>query len=247
MIPARTLPPKALVIGLTPLLDERAVGALLDLRARGFDLAIVDVSPVPFAAAGADEAERLAHRLWRAPARGAALPVRARRRPGRRVARGRAARRRAGGGVGIPAPRPRRARLADGRRPRSPPAPSLAAYAAAVAGDDAGRSRSLGAGRASSCSAARSSSGWPSGIAWALLLLAAEYAARSPRAAATSVDAARRSSARGLLVLAELAYWSLELRGPGYEERARRRAAGSPRSACSPSCSVAARRVRRRA
>jgi uncharacterized protein (DUF58 family) len=64
VIPARTLPPKALVIGLTPLLDERAVGALLDLRARGFDLAIVDVSPVPFARAGADEAERLAHRLW---------------------------------------------------------------------------------------------------------------------------------------------------------------------------------------
>ena len=64
VIPARTLPPKALVLALTPLLDERAVGALLDLRARGFDLAIVDVSPVPFARPGADEAEALAHRLW---------------------------------------------------------------------------------------------------------------------------------------------------------------------------------------
>jgi uncharacterized protein (DUF58 family) len=64
IIPARTLPPKALVIGLSPLLDERAVGALLDLRARGFDLAIVDVSPVPFARPGADAAEELAHRLW---------------------------------------------------------------------------------------------------------------------------------------------------------------------------------------
>jgi uncharacterized protein (DUF58 family) len=64
VIPARTLPPKALVVALTPLLDERAVGALLDLRARGFDLAIVDVSPVPFARAGADEAEQVAHRLW---------------------------------------------------------------------------------------------------------------------------------------------------------------------------------------
>ena len=49
VIPPRTLPPQALVIGLTPLLDERSVGALLDLRARGFDLAIVDVSPLPAA------------------------------------------------------------------------------------------------------------------------------------------------------------------------------------------------------
>ena len=50
--------------GLTPLLDERSVGALLDLRARGFDLAIVEVSPAPFASAGEDEADRVAHRLW---------------------------------------------------------------------------------------------------------------------------------------------------------------------------------------
>ena len=46
VIPRRTLPPKALVIALTPLLDERAAGALIDLRARGFDLAIVEISPV---------------------------------------------------------------------------------------------------------------------------------------------------------------------------------------------------------
>jgi uncharacterized protein (DUF58 family) len=65
VIPARTLPPKALVLALTPLLDDRAVGALLDLRRRGFDLAVVDVSPVPFAGAGSGEAEELAHRLWR--------------------------------------------------------------------------------------------------------------------------------------------------------------------------------------
>jgi uncharacterized protein (DUF58 family) len=65
VIPTRTLPPKALVLALTPLLDDRAVNALLDLRARGFDLAVVDVSPVPFAGAGAGEAEELAHRLWR--------------------------------------------------------------------------------------------------------------------------------------------------------------------------------------
>lgn len=64
VLPARTLPPKALVIALTPLLDDRAVGALLDLRARGFDLAVIEVSPVPFTAEGSDEADRLAYRLW---------------------------------------------------------------------------------------------------------------------------------------------------------------------------------------
>jgi hypothetical protein len=35
------------VLALTPLLDERAVGALLDLRARGFDLVVIEVSPLP--------------------------------------------------------------------------------------------------------------------------------------------------------------------------------------------------------
>ena len=48
VIPPRTLPPRALVIALSPLLDERAVGALIDLRARGFDLAVVELSPFPF-------------------------------------------------------------------------------------------------------------------------------------------------------------------------------------------------------
>ena len=64
VIPRRTLPPKALVVALTPLLDERAVGTLLDLRARRFDLAIVEISPVPFATPGEDMLERVAHRLW---------------------------------------------------------------------------------------------------------------------------------------------------------------------------------------
>jgi uncharacterized protein (DUF58 family) len=65
VIPRRTLPPKALVIGLTPLLDERATGALLDLRARGFDLAIVEVSPIPFTEPGRGAPEELAYRIWR--------------------------------------------------------------------------------------------------------------------------------------------------------------------------------------
>jgi uncharacterized protein (DUF58 family) len=65
IIPTRTLPPRALVIALSPLLDERAVGALLDLRARGFDLAVLELSPFPFVEEGTSEAEKLAYRLWR--------------------------------------------------------------------------------------------------------------------------------------------------------------------------------------
>jgi uncharacterized protein (DUF58 family) len=65
VLPARTLPPRALVIALSPLLDERAVGALLDLRARGFDLAVLEVSPFPFVEEGPTETDQLAYRLWR--------------------------------------------------------------------------------------------------------------------------------------------------------------------------------------
>ncbi len=61
----RTLPPHALVLALTPLLDERSVRALLDLRARGFDLAVVEISPVPFAAAGEPASSTSSrYRLW---------------------------------------------------------------------------------------------------------------------------------------------------------------------------------------
>jgi uncharacterized protein (DUF58 family) len=65
VIPTRTLPPGALVIALSPLLDERAVRSFFDLRVRGFDLAVIDVSPFSFVDEGGTEAERLAHRLWR--------------------------------------------------------------------------------------------------------------------------------------------------------------------------------------
>jgi uncharacterized protein (DUF58 family) len=64
LLPARALPPEALVLALSPLLDERAVRSLLDLRARGFDLAVIEISPVPFAPAGPDELDPLARRLW---------------------------------------------------------------------------------------------------------------------------------------------------------------------------------------
>jgi hypothetical protein len=50
--------------GRLALLDERAVTTLLDLRARGFDLAVLEVSPVAFASAAEGEREELAYRLW---------------------------------------------------------------------------------------------------------------------------------------------------------------------------------------
>ncbi|MES1247413.1 MAG: DUF58 domain-containing protein [Actinomycetota bacterium] len=65
VLPPRTLPAKALVLALTPLLDERSTSALIDLRARGFDLVVVEVSPVPFVEPAPDELSRLSYRLWR--------------------------------------------------------------------------------------------------------------------------------------------------------------------------------------
>lgn len=65
VIPRRTLPPSALVVAVSPLLDERSIGALLDLRARGFDLAVVEVSPVPFTRVPNDDVDRIAYDIWR--------------------------------------------------------------------------------------------------------------------------------------------------------------------------------------
>jgi uncharacterized protein (DUF58 family) len=65
VIPRGMLPPQALVIALTPLLDDRSTGALLDLRARGFDLALVEISPLPFVEPARGNAGELAWRLWR--------------------------------------------------------------------------------------------------------------------------------------------------------------------------------------
>jgi uncharacterized protein (DUF58 family) len=64
LIPARVLPPKALVVALTALVDPRFVEALENLRARGFDLVVVEVDPVPLVEPGRSEVDRLAHQLW---------------------------------------------------------------------------------------------------------------------------------------------------------------------------------------
>lgn len=64
-LPPRTLPPKALVVALTPFLDDRAATALLDLRARGYDLVVVEVSPLELLEPARDSLDALAARLWR--------------------------------------------------------------------------------------------------------------------------------------------------------------------------------------
>jgi uncharacterized protein (DUF58 family) len=65
ILPPRTLPPKALVLAITPLLDNRTAAALLDLRARGYDLIVVEVSPLELVAPKPGSELELAHRLWR--------------------------------------------------------------------------------------------------------------------------------------------------------------------------------------
>jgi uncharacterized protein (DUF58 family) len=65
VLPPRTLPPKALVLAITPLLEDRTAAALLDLRARGYDLIVVEVSPVELVAPDPGSSLELAHRLWR--------------------------------------------------------------------------------------------------------------------------------------------------------------------------------------
>ncbi|HYE93913.1 MAG TPA: DUF58 domain-containing protein [Terriglobales bacterium] len=65
-VPPRVLPPRAMVLAVTPLLDARFATAALDLAARGFDLAVLVVSPVDLTLRmlRGSPAERLACRLW---------------------------------------------------------------------------------------------------------------------------------------------------------------------------------------
>jgi hypothetical protein len=52
-------------VALTPLLDERSVSALVDLRGRGHDLVVLEVSPDPYVVPPTDPMDVVATRLWR--------------------------------------------------------------------------------------------------------------------------------------------------------------------------------------
>ena len=66
LVPPRILPPQALVLALSPLLDTRFVRAVSDLVARGFDLVLIAVSPVAVtrAAVRPTAVADVAARIW---------------------------------------------------------------------------------------------------------------------------------------------------------------------------------------
>lgn len=64
LIPRRVLPPQSLIVGLTPLLDWRVNRALLNLRARGYDLALIEVDPRRFAQDARASYSEEAWRIW---------------------------------------------------------------------------------------------------------------------------------------------------------------------------------------
>jgi uncharacterized protein (DUF58 family) len=64
-IPRRVLPPGALILAVTPLLDERSIRLVTDLRMRGCDLTVIEVSPLEHTTPGPTQLDGLAFRLWR--------------------------------------------------------------------------------------------------------------------------------------------------------------------------------------
>jgi uncharacterized protein (DUF58 family) len=64
ILPPRVLPAHALVLAVTPLLDDRLLDVVLGLRGRGHDVAVLEVAAEPFVAAGPRPLDGLAHRLW---------------------------------------------------------------------------------------------------------------------------------------------------------------------------------------
>jgi uncharacterized protein (DUF58 family) len=64
LLPPRLLPPKALVLVVSPLVDDRILAVIADLRGRRYDVAVLEVSPIPFTQAGTGPTDALAHRIW---------------------------------------------------------------------------------------------------------------------------------------------------------------------------------------
>lgn len=66
LVPRRVLPPQALVIAISPLLDAHFEKAVIDLAARGFDLVILSPSPIPLVRRAIPQSPSvdLACRLW---------------------------------------------------------------------------------------------------------------------------------------------------------------------------------------
>jgi uncharacterized protein (DUF58 family) len=71
VVPPRVVPPRALVIAISPLLDDRFIMALHDLAARRFDLVVLAVSPIGLVhrVLAPSLLTDVAHRLWAAERR----------------------------------------------------------------------------------------------------------------------------------------------------------------------------------
>jgi uncharacterized protein (DUF58 family) len=63
-IPLRVLPAKALIICLTPLLDDRVIDAIADLKGRRFDIAIVEIPAEEFVGPTTSRIGQTARRIW---------------------------------------------------------------------------------------------------------------------------------------------------------------------------------------
>ena len=63
-VPRRALPPHAMLIALSPLIDDAVVAALTDLVGRGYDMAIVEIDPASFLSPSDGPVEELSRRIW---------------------------------------------------------------------------------------------------------------------------------------------------------------------------------------
>ena len=65
-MPSRILPPEAMIIAISPLLDDRFVSAVTDLTARGFDVIVIAVSPIEPTRRGISRSwlDEMGCRLW---------------------------------------------------------------------------------------------------------------------------------------------------------------------------------------
>lgn len=64
-LPSQTLPPAALIVAFSPLVDRRALTALTDIAARGFSIVVVNTLSEDGVEPGEGREARLAYRAWR--------------------------------------------------------------------------------------------------------------------------------------------------------------------------------------
>ena len=65
VLPPRTLPPHAMLIAFSPLIDDRVIAALTDLHSRRFPVAVIDTLQEGSIAPGQGAEARLAYRAWK--------------------------------------------------------------------------------------------------------------------------------------------------------------------------------------